>query len=202
MFRTTSCSSQSHMCWQTSHTTAGCTRHIRIMQQVADVSTLSHRSASTAVCTVRAPSSSATECLMRADITFHQPFQHNPDPPRTMMQTATIFATLASAAAAPVAPVAGARFNEVWTKEQEAANGVVTNDYTIPRPQDCKFDPPVVPIWHTHARARAARAARALLTCLGTRRRPGRGPPRRAELVRQGWRQLLHQVVEPTHPAM
>jgi cathepsin X len=53
-----------------------------------------------------------------------------------MMQTATIFATLASAAAAPVAPVAGARFNEVWTKEQEAANGVVTNDYTIPRPQD------------------------------------------------------------------
>jgi hypothetical protein len=40
------------------------------MQQVADVSTLSHRSASTAVCTVRAPSSSATECLLR-ELTSH-----------------------------------------------------------------------------------------------------------------------------------
>ena len=50
----------------------------------------------------------------------------------------TVAAVLAKRGAAFAAPLStqNKRFNDVWTKEQELENGVATNDWKIPRPQD------------------------------------------------------------------
>lgn len=53
-----------------------------------------------------------------------------------MLKIVAASATIAATFAAPVVKVTEGRFNEVWTAEQEAANGVVTESYTLPRPQD------------------------------------------------------------------
>lgn len=52
-----------------------------------------------------------------------------------MRTVAAVLATLGAASAAPLS-TRNKRFNEVWTKEQELENSVVTSDFVIPRPQD------------------------------------------------------------------
>ena len=48
-----------------------------------------------------------------------------------MMKMMAVLGSVGVAMAAPVIKTTNGRFNEVWTREQEAANGVVYEDHSM-----------------------------------------------------------------------